>query len=262
MFKLATVLLLALLALPFLPDSVRMLLPEGWRLRLPRVEFASHGPGHGRGQFAGADSARANERDRVESSAMLPELSLDAVALEPGEDVAAAKPAHVPPTRRPRHTARRVVTPPRDEVEEPENVSYVPDYAVSMVPTRIQTEVRLSAAPASDAVESGGAARPAKDAENPARQDPARVAEEDDKDWPLLCGQVVDESGAPVAGAHVELESPRLSVSTDTNGRFCVACPAGDRTMRIDAAGRGRATTAVALRGSLFEMRIQLSQKP
>jgi hypothetical protein len=32
--------------------------------------------------------------------------------------------------------------------------------------------------------------------------------------------------------------------------------------LRIDAPGRGRATTVVALKGSLFEMRIELKPEP
>jgi hypothetical protein len=263
MFKLATVLLLALLAFPFLPESVRVLLPAGWQLKIPRIEFVHGGDGHDKGQSTGPGLASGSERDRVESSAMVPELSLDAVAVEPRDESVAVKPVHARPTRRPHRAARRVVQPQPEVEEEPEGLTYVPDYAVSVVPTRIHTEVRLSPTSASDAGGSQAAAQPAQADENATRQEAApAAAAEDDKDWPLLCGQVVDGSGTPVAGAHVELESPPLTVSTDAHGRFCVACPAGNRTLRIEAAGRGRATNVVALRGSIFEMRIQLTPGP
>jgi carboxypeptidase family protein len=255
LFKLATAVLLALLAFPFLPESVRVMFPEGMRLRIPRIELVPAGPGHEKGLLAGADSVKVN------ASAIAPEFSLDAPAVEPHEDVPVPKPVHASPKRRPHRVAHRVAQLPDEEIDPLENASYAPDYAVSMIPTTVKTEVRLSSPPASDAGGSGDAARPAGADENAARQDPARTdAADDDKEWPLFCGQVVDESGSPVEGARVELESPKLTVSTDAKGRFCVACPAGNRTVRIDAAGRGRATRIVALTGSLFEMRIELSR--
>ncbi len=254
-FKLATALLLALLSVPFMPESVRLLIPEGWRLLIPRVEFVRPG--------AGADSLKSNEQARNERATIAADLSLDAPALEAHEEREAPKPVAAPPARHPRPVRRRIVQAPPDEDVEPENVQYQPDYAVSMIPTRIQTEVRLSAPPAGDAGQPDVATRPSRDNASAALQDSVRAdAADDDKDWPLLCGQVVDGSGAPVSGARVDLESPRLTVSTDVNGRFCVACPTGDRTVRIDAAGRGHATRGVALKGSLFEMRIELSPAP
>lgn len=263
LFKLATVLLLALLAVPFLPESVRVILPEGWRLRLPRVEFVKPETAHEQVQLAAADSVTVKEPERLEPPVVAPDLSLDAVAVEPHEDSVVAKPAAVLPPPRPRHVARHVVQPRSEEADEPENVTYQPEYAVSMIPTRIQTEVRLSSPPASAVADSERAARAVQTDDNATRQDAATAGvADDDKDWPLLCGQVVDASGNPVEGAHVELESPRLTVSTDTKGRFCVACPTGDRTVRIDAASRGRATRIVTLKSSVFEMRIELSQQP
>ena len=140
-------------------------------------------------------------------------------------------------------------------------MTYVPDHAVSMIPTRIRTEIRLSSAPARDADRADADERPVQDRAGAARRDAARMdANDDARDWPLLCGEVVDGSGTPVGGARVELESPRLAVSTDMSGRFCVACPAGDRSLRIETASRGRATRTVALQGRLVELRITLSQ--
>jgi len=274
LFKLATVLLLALLAFPFLPESVRLMLPDALKARLPRVELGRPRGTRGPGLYSGGDSTQANE-----SGINAAGLSLDAVALEPHESEPAPKPtrvharAHVAPPRPARvarPAVRHVVPPPSDEDVEPDNVTYVPDYAVSMVPTRTRTEVRLTSPPASEVpVPSevpvlGAPARPTLTTETVTHPDaaPGDAAANDDKDWPLLCGQVVDASGNPVSGAHVELEAPPLTVSTDAKGRFCVACPSGDRTLRIDAPGRGRATTVVALKGSLFEMRIELKPEP
>jgi hypothetical protein len=269
LFKLATVLLLALLAFPFLPESVRVMLPDGLKMRLPRVELMRPRGNRGPGLYAGGDSTRADKSDRNESAINAAGLSLDAVALEPPESSPAPKPkltpAHenVSPPRRARPAVRHVVRPPSDEEVEPDNVTYVPDYAVSMVPTRTRTEIRLSSPPASETPVPEPVTRPAQAAENASHPDAAPVdAADDDKEWPLLCGQVVDASGNPVGGARVELEAPQLTVSTDAKGRFCVACPPGNRTVRIDAPGRGRATTVVALKGSLFEMRIELKPEP
>lgn len=278
LFKLATVLLLALLAFPFLPESVRVMLPDGLKARLPRVELGRPHGTRGPGLYAGGDSTQANVSDHNESAINAAGLSLDAVALEPHESEPAPKPTHAHvrthvapprPARAARPAVRHVVPPPSDEDVEPDNVTYVPDYAVSMVPTRTRTEVRLSSPASEVPVPSevpvlGAPARPTPAAESVTHPDaaPGEAAANDDKDWPLLCGQVVDASGNPVSGAHVELEAPPLAVSTDAKGRFCVACPSGDRTLRIDAPGRGRATTVVALKGSLFEMRIELKPEP
>src|SRR5947207_13693474 len=72
------VLFVALVASPFLPESVRITLPEGWKLRLPRVEIARPGAGHGQDQLAGEDSAIINQPALDEATVFGHNPSLDA----------------------------------------------------------------------------------------------------------------------------------------------------------------------------------------
>jgi hypothetical protein len=236
--KLIAVLIPAVLALPYMPASVRSLLPESWRSHLPRVEFL--GAGHGK-----ADSTQVHE-----SAAMTGGFSLDAPALEEPEEVVPAKPAHAAPRAHAHRAVRPVAQLPEDEAPDPEGVEYVPDHAVYMVPTRMRTEIQLASAP-------GHAER-----SDVARSDGAPGVGVAEKDWPLVCGQVVDAAGTTVEGAQVELESPRLTVTTDAHGRFCVACPPGDCVLHIDAASRGRATRILDLTKSVFDYRITLLPRP
>lgn len=244
MMNILTVLLVALVALPCLPESFRSILPKSLSSRIPRLDFTH--------SDAAGDSAKVHG-----PAATVSELSLDAVALEPGE---APKPAHHPAVSRSRRPARRVQPVPQDEAAEPEDVVYVPDHAVSMIPARFQTEIRLASASVREAADAALAAHSPDGDAVATRTNATHPDDVADKDWPLLCAQVVDKAGAPVEGARVELESPRLTVTTDAKGRFCLACPAGDCIVRIEADGRGRATRIIALKHSLFEMRIALAQ--
>ena len=236
--KLITVLIPALLALPYMPESVRTILPAAWRAHIPRAQLIWDGIGRGRRVLSAADSAKV-----IESSAMAAGLSLDAPALEgPGEAVQ-TKPAHVSKISHSPRAARRIVQPPPEEVGEPEGMQYQPDHAVSMIPMRIKTEIRLASAADREGAEAEAATPP-------------------NRDWPMLCAKVVDESGAAVGGALVKLDSARLSVFTDSKGRFCVACPPGRCTVRVDAPGSGHATRTVTLKQGTFEMQIWLAQAP
>jgi len=80
-----------------------------------------------------------------------------------------------------------------------------------------------------------------------------------DASMPLLCGEVLDESGAPIEGARVRLTAPPLTVRTDKRGRFCVACPAGERTFLVDAPGFVAVTRGVELTDGTFETHITLA---
>ena len=261
LLKGVAVLILALVASPFLPESVRVILPEGWRLRLPRVEFVRQRPGQEQRQIAGADAPSAPAPDRNES-ASIARGALDAIGVEGRKSDVAPKPVHVSPARRSHRAARHVARPPQDPADEQDDVAYMSDQGTSVIPIKFQTEIRLSSALRRDGAEAGGTTRTAPDDAGATRPDPARADGDAELDWPILCGQVVDESGTPVGGARVELESPRLTVSTDAKGCFCVACPAGNRTVRVEAAGRGQATRTVTLHRNLFDMRIALSQRP
>ncbi len=52
-----------------------------------------------------------------------------------------------------------------------------------------------------------------------------------------LCGQVLDPDGRPVAGAQVALADLGKSVTTDAEGRYCLAAPRGAREVSVMALG-------------------------
>ena len=236
--KAIAVLIPALLALPYMPESLRTILPSAWRAHIPRAQLMWDGIGRGRRALSPADSARA-----IESSAVASGLSLDAPALEGPEQHTEKRPVRVAPTPRAHRSARQIAQPPPEEVSEREGMQYQPDHAVSMVPVRIKTEIRLTSAADRGAAEVGAATPP-------------------NRNWPMLCATVLDETGAAVGGALVKLDSARLSVFTDSNGRFCVACPPGRCTVRVDAPGSGHATRTVTLRQDMLELQIWLAQGP
>jgi hypothetical protein len=256
-----TALLLALVALPFMPETVRITLPDGWKLGLPHVEFVHKGAGPGQDELAGTDSAAARGRDRDEASVFAPGLPVDAIRAERSPESGEGTLAHARPTARLHRAPRPPVQPERDEFEQSEDVTYVPEHGVTMIPKRVKTEIRLASAPDHGAVDVHDASTPAANESNADRSATAHADRADGRDWPLLCGQVVDESGMPVGGASVELESPALTVSTDAHGHFCLASPEGVRTLWIDGGGRGRATRVVSLQRSFSDMRIALSQR-
>jgi hypothetical protein len=53
----------------------------------------------------------------------------------------------------------------------------------------------------------------------------------------LLCGDVRDERGSPVAGARILVPDAGLAVVTDRGGRFCFAIPKGDHALSVLAIG-------------------------
>ena len=80
-----------------------------------------------------------------------------------------------------------------------------------------------------------------------------------DQSLPLLCGDVVDDSGAPIEGARIQVMVPSLTARTDKRGRFCVALPAGEHTFLVDAAGFSAVTRGVELTGGTFETHVTLT---
>jgi hypothetical protein len=123
-------------------------------------------------------------------------------------------------------------------------------HSMTFVPVQVKTEVRLSStAPTSPSQPAGAATAAAADT----------VGDVGDQAMPLLCGEVVDESGAPIEGARIQLTSPPLTIRTDKRGRFCVSCPAGERTFLVDAPGFAAVTRGVELTGPTFETHITLT---
>jgi hypothetical protein len=74
-----------------------------------------------------------------------------------------------------------------------------------------------------------------------------------------LCGEVRNTQGQPIEGARVYLASPARMVRTDRSGRFCIACPPGQRTIRIEAAGRATVTRTVQQGSKRLETRFTLN---
>ena len=75
---------------------------------------------------------------------------------------------------------------------------------------------------------------------------------------PQLCGEVRNTQGQPIEGARVFLTSPARMTRTDREGRFCLVCPSGKRTIRIEATGRATVTRTVQLGSKRLETRFTL----
>ncbi len=77
-----------------------------------------------------------------------------------------------------------------------------------------------------------------------------------------LRGTVVDENGAPVAGARVRLRAADAFVVTGTDGRFVLADPASTPGREITAARPGHVIGGATLKDGVFDYRIQLAPIP
>lgn len=87
------------------------------------------------------------------------------------------------------------------------------------------------------------------------RKPPSRAA------MGLLCGEVTDEEGAPVAGARIllaDMEVGEVGVVTDRRGRFCVSAPRGDRTVSVVALGFATHRLLVTMEGQTASLSIRL----
>jgi hypothetical protein len=247
----AALLAIVLLASPWVPDVIRIRLPDGQQ---PSVELV-HQDAPAAAATARDPQLRLAERTSSEPPATpyraLPADSADrSAAVAHAESTAPAPPVVVappppPPAAKPRSMVR---TPapvrarvPKDETasEDESGTAAGVEHSMTFVPVQVKTEVRLSSsqpsptpAPATDTV--------------------------GDQALPLLCGEVVDESGAPIEGARIQVMVPSLTVRTDKRGRFCVALPAGEHTFLVDAAGFSAVTRGVELTGGTFETHVTL----
>jgi len=254
-----TVLLLVLLTSMFMPDVIRIPLPERWRPRVPRVEFVRRGGTLAETPAASRDAAfeLATSQPIVPELVSQPAVAVSADSLAPADSVAtpvtgeATSPAVTSAPASPSTAVATVARPPAPArapartaparpatgtSERPSSeAEFVPDNPSTIIPVRVTTSVRLSKPPAR-----------------------ALPEPEHDESWPLLCGEVIDAQGQPVEGARVQLVSPALTVRTDRRGRFCVACPPGVRALRVEAPGLPVVNRTVELTGGMVETRIAL----
>ena len=109
-----------------------------------------------------------------------------------------------------------------------------------------------------------GAATPARTAR--VRTQPgaaaARAIPTGEESWPLLCGEVVDETGAPVTGARILLADLDVGARTDRRGRFCLAAPPGDRTLSVVALGFATQRRAVSVVNGAADVHVVLKATP
>ena len=77
-------------------------------------------------------------------------------------------------------------------------------------------------------------------------------------DWPLLCGQVVDAQGEPVAGARVTLARISFTLLADPQGRFCLSAPAGSQELRVEAPGYAARTEPATFAKDAPELRVRM----
>lgn len=128
-----------------------------------------------------------------------------------------------------------------------------PDTATDEPAPAVTKAVRKPVTP--PAAKPARAAATAPRTDKPAASAPAPV---DDSDWPLLCGVVVDATGAPVAGAKVTVTEIAFSMRTDARGRFCLSAPAGTQHLLVEASGFAAVRQGVTLSASNTELRLQL----
>jgi hypothetical protein len=98
------------------------------------------------------------------------------------------------------------------------------------------------------------AGRASAEPETPASAESAR--------WPLVCGEILDESGMPIAGARAFLADLDLAARSDRNGRFCIAAPPGDRTISVVAQGFASYRSILSVERTDVQLRITLKAAP
>jgi hypothetical protein len=92
----------------------------------------------------------------------------------------------------------------------------------------------------------------------PKRSTPAADRGSEGRGASMICGEVRSAQGTPIEGARVTLAAPTRTVRTDRQGHFCIPCPPGKRTLRIEAAGRATVTRTVQLGRDRLETRFTL----
>jgi len=227
-------LLVALAGSGYLPAVIRVPVPELPKPRLPRIEVVRVPIGKGEPAAPGGAAARTP------------------APAEPFRDAAVATTSDATPVV----VKRSDPQPPPAAGPEPQSR---PRPEPSAAPPAARPPARTVTAPAETPVRAepkpAVAPRPKPAAPAPAAAEPEA---DESENWPLLCGMVVDETGAPVAGARVSLADLELAARTDRRGRFCIAAPPGDRTLSVIASGFAGSRRVVSLGADGLEVSIAL----
>lgn len=236
----------------YLPAVIRVPVPELPRPRVPRIEvvrvpLATPGPSRRDGGANPAERpdasvapSRENGTHVVPTPKPLPPVTATSVA-KPAVPKPASEPAPraAAPATRPAPVASEPPAPARRPESEPEPARAV---AKPAAPEPIHRTTPPAPAPAAPQT--------------------AEPEVDEGASWPLLCGIVLDETGAPVAGARIALADLDLGARTDRRGRFCIAAPPGDRTLSVVAAGFATHRRVVSLGTENLEVSIPLTPAP
>ena len=249
---------MALGSLGYLPTVIRVPVPDLPRPHIPRIEVVKvplSSSGRPAGRNPGARTVSSEPSDAAGQTRTANQNDAGPQVVLPPNDT----PVEAPPQEPARVT----------EVEPASTLT------TAVVPVGVPA---ASAGPSSPPVETAQPSRvePARTTPVPERREPARSAPapkpvvskpaEPEMDtgasWPLLCGVVLDDTGAPVAGARVSLADLDLSARTDRRGRFCVAAPPGDRTLSVVAQGFATHRRIVSLGAAGLDVSITLPAAP
>lgn len=238
--------LVAVLALYALPPVIKVSMPDVPSPRLPRIELVREGRPAGQGLRASAES-RAPLPERTDPAR--PSRGSSEARSQTAAAAATSPPAPREPARRDAAAAppARVSTPALSRTANP------PKPAVTEAPPKSEP-ARAVAEPPAAPVPSTRPSAAAPQSSSPAIDTEA--------EWPLLCGEVLDELGQPVAGARVLLADLDLGARTDRRGRFCIAAPVGDRTLSVSAQGFATLRRLVSLGRQGGELSLRLEPGP
>jgi hypothetical protein len=209
----------------FLPDVIHV--PKRWPPRLPRVEFVREG----------ATSTPLPEPAPIVAAPDTVAPALPPVAAAPSLDAAEAarraKLAEAKPVKRAKPKPKAKVLPEED------GAWFSTEPTAMIVPVHITTQIELSGS--------------SREIPVPAASEPRRGDE-----WPVVCGVVVDASGAAIEGAEVRIEGSDVSDRTDKDGRFCLASPVRKPTLAVSAGGRDSVRYVAELEGPQTQVRVTL----
>ena len=212
-------LLVGFVGAQFMPEVIHV--PKGWP-RLPKIEFV--------------------HETATPAPAPAPPPPPPPVVAAPRDTVPAPPPpvAVAPPVEAPKpakHVTKHAKHKAPGLPEEDGNNATEP--TAMIVPVHITTEVELSG-----------------DSER--TPTPPVPEPKSGEEWPIVCGQVVDASGAGVEGAEVTIESTDITDRTDKNGRFCLASPTRKITLLVAAQGRENVRYAAELEGHTTQVSISV----